>query len=197
MQNKILYMTALLAALLVIVMTSSPPGGTAALAAENPSNTNLAYSPLLEPANPGETHIVMQGTMWQPEVRKGFGTWRPFAWGVQAKRKATGYQDQWVHIGVPLMTYHEGIARKIKSVEFCAKSSNGAVTKPIWMDLYDNDVSIGQYAISWPADNAYHCFSKTFSPATWRSSLGVSVMLRFPNATDTITLYKAWVNVTD
>lgn len=65
------------------------------------------------------------------------------------------------------------------------------------MDLWDNDVGIGQYAISWPANNNLNYFGHTFNPPVWKSSLGVSVYLHFANSTDTITLYKAWVRVSD
>jgi hypothetical protein len=47
--------------------------------------------------------------------------------------------------------------------------------------------------IAWWADNDVHCWDHIFSPTEWHQELGISVQLKFANATDTITLLKAWV----
>lgn len=151
----------------------------------------------LAPSNPGSTDIALQGTMWQPERPKQFKNWFTRGWGTELKRKPTASADQWVHIGVPLLTYLEDRPQKVTYVEFCAASSNGAATKPTEMDLWDNDQLIGTYSITWPADNAYHCFGHNFGAGNWRSALGVTVLLHFANANDLIVLYKAWASIAD
>jgi hypothetical protein len=84
----------------------------------------------------------------------------------------------------------------IHYVEFCARSTNGAVTKPIRMDLWARPV--GRFSstnIAWPGDNVQHCLGKTLSPAEWHEDLGISLLLQFGNAKDKIILDKAWVRV--
>ena len=63
------------------------------------------------------------------------------------------------------------------------------------MDLWGDKQFIKTVPISWPADNDYHCFTHVLSPSIWKPTLGVSVLLRFANSTDRITLYKAWAQV--
>ncbi len=138
------------------------------------------------------TDVAVQGTAWVPELRVKFSAFSIRAWGAVAKAKAAG--DQWVHIPIAYPTYIKSTGEKIVYVEFCAKSSAGANTKPVKMDLWGNDGRFYTGAVSWPADNAYHCWGVSFNPGTWKQSLGISVLLHFANTTDTITLYKGWAS---
>jgi hypothetical protein len=136
------------------------------------------------------TDISVHGTMWTPELRSKFSLFRPYGWGTATKVKAAG--DQWVHIPIPYVTYLEDVAQKIRYVEFCAQSSAGSRTKPTALHLWAGSKRFYAGAISWPADNAYHCAGVSFSPGVWKEDLGVSVSLHYANAVDSITLYKAW-----
>ena len=141
----------------------------------------------------GNTDLVHQGTAWVAEKRAQFSIFKPYGWGTEAKVKAAS--DQWVHIAVPYISILDGTGLKLQYAEICGKSSNGAATKPTKIDLWVNALRIGSYAISWPADNAYHCAGVTFGTPTWRDSVGISVLLHFANTTDKITLNKAWVRL--
>lgn len=163
--------------------------------------STIQAAPLDQPAasiNPvapaGDYDFTNHGTAWVPENRASFLAFIPRGWGSATRVKAAG--SQWVHIPIPYPTLMAGSLMYIKYVEFCAKSSNGASTKPIQMDLWEaGGTKFYSGAVSWPADNAYHCVGHTFSPATWRQDLGISVLLSYANTTDVITLYKAWVRV--
>ena len=141
----------------------------------------------------GFSDFTIQGTAWTVERRGKFQRIKPWGWGTELKTKTT--TDEWVHIPVPMPTYVDATAVKISHVEFCARSSAGARTKPIRMDLWADDLRFKIQSISWPADNNSHCAYVNFSPATWKESLGISVYLRFANSADTITLGKAWVRL--
>lgn len=185
--------TLLALALVLMLSATSTPGASALNGAPRQS-----IDPQAAPANPGSTDMAMQGTMWQPQDRKSLSLFQPLGWGTAIRLKPKKPVDQWIQIGVPLITYLESTPQKVKYVEFCARSSNGASTKPVQMDLWDNDKSFGSFSIAWPADNDYHCFGHDFgAAAAWRSTLGISVKLHFANTTDIITLYKAWVRTTD
>jgi len=146
-------------------------------------------------ASEGYSDLVNYGTAWVPQYRNKFSAWRPMGWGIEAKVKAAGVGDQWVHIPIPLMSVEEGTFVKIAYVEFCAKSSNGAVTKPIRMHLRTDAGLFGDQAVVWAANNNRQCFGITLSPAVWRESLGVSVLVHFANTSDMMTFYKAWVHL--
>lgn len=142
-------------------------------------------------ATVGATHFVAHGTGWVPERRAKFSTWLYRGWGTEIKVKAaTVGQDQWVHIPIPITTYMDGTWLEISSVEFCARSSNGAQTKPVMVDLW-SDTRFKRQSITWAANNNKQCVSIPVGP-TWEESLGVSVLLDFGSSSDTITLYKAW-----
>lgn len=193
--KKLIWVAALALAAVLILSTQktlgAPMSGTIGGQTESAGQAD-------DPANPGTTDIAVQGTMWRAQEGKSFSQFMPLGWGTVARRKLNKPADQWVHIGLPLLTYLEDRPQKVRYVEFCARSTNGAVTKPTRMDLWDNDHSIGAYGISWPADNAYHCFGHDFGTgAVWRATLGVSVQLHFANSTDSITLFKAWAHITD
>lgn len=148
----------------------------------------------------GFVDSVSFGTAWRPELSGAFGArWKTYGWGVEARVKdarAPGYQ--WVHIPITLLSYNEGSQLRVASVQFCARSSAGAQTKPteihLWEETGGAPVRFHTQSISWPADNAYHCVTAD-PPDSWRQSLGISVRLYFANGTDTITLGKAWAHL--
>jgi hypothetical protein len=141
----------------------------------------------------GNTDLVHQGTAWVRELTGKFAVFRPYGWGTLTRVKAAG--DYWVHIPVPYASVIDGQALKFKYAEVCGYSSNGAATKPIKLDLWQNTIKIGSWAITWPADNNYHCAGVSFGTPEWKDSVGISVLLRYANTTDTITLAKAWIRL--
>ncbi len=149
----------------------------------------------VQPAAPaGDYDFTTHGTAWVPEVRSYFKVFNPKGWGMATQAQAAG--SYWVHIPVPFPTRIAGSLMNIKYVQFCAKSTNGASTKPVRMDLYEaNGNKFLSVAVSWWADNAYHCWGYTFGTPVFREDLGISLYLTYANATDAITLYKAWVRV--
>ena len=142
----------------------------------------------------GTTDLVSQGT-GGVSARKGmFSLFKYLGWGTVTRAKSfAAPTDEWVHIPVPMMTRLDGDWMYIKYVQFCAKSTDGANTKPIGLHLRSNNDLFGNYAITWPADNKYHCFGVSLN--TWKESLGVSVKLHYADAISKITLYKVWVQV--
>lgn len=154
-------------------------------------------------ASEGYSDLVAYGTSWVPEVRNHFAQWKPFGWGIQAKLKAAQAPTyEWVHIPIPYMSVAEGTAVKLDLVEFCAKSSNGAATKPTDIHLWEENVTTGGStrfytgAVTWAPNNNTQCWSVDINPNVWKQSLGISVRLYFANGNDTITLMKAWARVT-
>lgn len=146
---------------------------------------------LVAPA--GDYDFGTHGTAWVPEKSAGFALFKPFGWGIETRAKVAGYQ--WVHIPVPVATRIAGSRMLIKYVEFCAQSTNGAISKPVRWDMWDYNGSFYSAAIAWPATNNKYCFGHTFSAPFAFEGLGISVRLKFANPTDKITLYKAWVRV--
>lgn len=151
----------------------------------------------------GFVDTVSFSTAWVPELKGAFGNkWKTYGWGVEASVKparAPGYQ--WVHIPITYLTYNEGSPLYIDLVQFCARSSNGAATKPTEIHLWEaHSGAIGAtrfhtQAITWAANNNTQCITADLTPNVWKQSLGISVRLYFANATDTITLGKAWAHL--
>jgi hypothetical protein len=160
------------------------------------SSIQAAPEPTVQAAAPaGNYDFTTYGTAWLPEIRGQYGWIAPRGWGLQAKAKTTGYK--WMHMPMQYPTVIASSLMKVSYIEFCAQSSNGAVTKPVHIDYYsDNGNKWYNMAISWPADNNVHCIGYTLPAPTWYQNLGLSVQLYFPNTTDMITMYKAWVRVT-
>jgi hypothetical protein len=189
---RLIYSSILTVMALLLLLSNS---GAAGAAEPTYDAAQIAISPS-EPAAPAlnNTHLVMYGTAWVPE-RRGQIKFTYIGWGtIFQKKKAAG--GEWVHIPIPLATYVKGVSQKISSVEFCAKISS-ANSRPTEIDLWDvdNRFYIGTIT-GWPV-NKVHCHSVGFNPPVWRSSLGMSVHLSFANLTDTIVMYKAWVNLTE
>lgn len=155
-------------------------------------------------ASTGSTDVVAYGTAWVPELKGAFGArWKTYGWGVEARVKdarAPGYQ--WVHIPIPYIAREENSVVYLDYVEFCAKSSAGAQTKPTDLHLWEENATAAgatrfhTQTIAWPADNNTHCIGVNLNPNVYKQSLGISVRLYFANGTDTITLMKAWARVT-
>ena len=177
---------AVLAVLLVLLVSGSVPILAGASSAPDTR------------ASEGYSDLVGYGTSWVPQSRSKFSAWRPMGWGIEAKVKAAGVGDQWVHIPIPFMSVEEGTGMKVAYVEFCAQSSNGAATKPVRMHLRSEGGAVGIFgdqAVVWAANNNRQCFGINLSPPVWKESLGVSVLVHFANTSDMITLYKAWVHL--
>lgn len=205
MKRKYAFSIALAAAMLTLLaIVGSGTTGAArqsnqaasvfAVSMEQLREEQRTLSPLLAEPNVNNTHLVMSGTAWVPQRRAQLAI-SPMGWGtVLRKKKVAG--SEWVHIPLPTATYLKGVSQKISAVEFCAKITS-ANSRPMQMDLWDVDNRFYSGAITgWPV-NTIHCHSVGFNPPVWRSALSLSVNLQFANLTDQITLYKAWVNLSE
>lgn len=136
------------------------------------------------------TDFAIHGTAW---VKEGNTTskFKYMGWGTEVKAKAAG--NIWVHIPIPFNTYINGVPQKVQHIEFCAKSSHGAVTKPTDFHVRTSQARVKMVYLNWPVDNYYHCGWVNFNPPVWYEDIGLSVLLHFDNTTDQITLYKAWL----
>lgn len=155
----------------------------------NPSGA--ASENALAPA--GIYDFTTHGTAWVPQLRSKFSMFKPVGWGVEMKVKAAGWQ--WVHIPISYPSRMANDFVKIQYVEFCAQSSNGSATKPVAMDLWDYAGRFLTLSVFWAPNNDKQCVGYTFNPPVARQDLGISVKIKFANATDKITMYKAWVRV--
>ncbi len=136
--------------------------------------------------------IAVHGTAWVPQKASNFSLWQPLGWGTAARAKYA--TDLWVHIPLNYPTYINGVAQRLLYVEFCAASSNSAISKPKSMDVWSNITKISTQTITWTAgNNVKQCVGQIFSK--WYEDVGISVLLHYGNTTDTITLLKAWVHV--
>ena len=154
----------------------------------------VAPAAVQQVADAGDYDFTTYGTAWVPEMLGQFSWWHARGWGMQAKSKLVG--DRWVHIAIPYPSQIAGSSMKVKYIEYCAKSSNGAAgTGPTRVDYYSDAGLFHTSYGGWWSDNAYHCWGYTLPVATWYENLGISVRLHFSNTTDLITLYKAWVRV--
>ena len=142
-------------------------------------------------ASSGDTDMVAHGTAWVPERKWKFKMFKPYGWGTRTKVKV-GPSDVWVHIPIPYMSRIENDRTWVEYVEFCAHSTNGAATKPVKLDVWDNRVRVASVTVSWVSNNKVQCHGITLSPKVMAQSLGLSVLLHFANTTDRITLFKAW-----
>jgi hypothetical protein len=145
----------------------------------------------------GATDVVAHGTAWVPQLRNRFSRWWPLGWGTEVRSKAAFVgQDQWVHISIPFTARISDTALRVERVEFCAKSSNGAQTRPVRLDVWSEYYGqLYSAPVNWAPNNNVQCPVAVFSPPVSAESLGVSVWLHFANSTDVITLQKAWARV--
>lgn len=163
-------------------------------AADGPAAVAAGESPTARAA--GTITLAAQGTTWVAERRGKFALWRPVGWGTEARVKPGGVGDQWVHIQVPGAPFIDGYMTGVYSVQFCARSSNGAQTKPIKIDLWNGSTRFYSAPVNWWADNAEHCWEVKLNPAKWTVTVGISVLLHFANTTDQITLEWALASFT-
>jgi hypothetical protein len=150
----------------------------------------------------GRIDTVTYGTAWLPELKGAFGNrWKTYGWGVVARvRAARAPTDQWVHIPITLLSYAEGTGMKVDLVQFCMKSSNWAQVYPITVDLWE-PTSSGTGATrfytgtpAWANNNNMQCMTVDIAN-DWKEGLGLSVKIHFGNASDTMTLGKAWARL--
>jgi len=172
-------------ALLLVILVPSTQA-----APLNPSDA--AQVEVVAPA--GDYDFTQHGTAWLREKNSNFTVFKQYGWGTFTTAKLAG--SYWVHIPVPYPSVIAGSAMKIKYVEFCAQSSNGASTKPVTMDLWEYPGRFLTVNINWQANNDKQCFGYTFPSPAFHQDLGISVKLTYANTIDSITLYKAWVRVT-
>ena len=172
--------TVLLALALLLVL-----GAGSTLAAPNAS---------VKTADPGAHDFTNHGTAWVPEFRAQFTAFIPRGWGTQTKAKAVG--SYWVHMPMPYPSVLAASVMYIKYVEFCGKSNNYTKVYPVHWDLYEGSgTNFYSSNITWPSDNAYHCYGVSFTPGVWQQDLGISLLMTYQDTTTYFTLYKAWVRV--
>ncbi len=136
------------------------------------------------------------GTMWQPQFRGHF-KWAVKGWGTDTQAgDSYGNTYQWVHIGITYPYKIGGTTYKVSEVVFCANSNNPSQSKPTKVDLWGyyhpNNVRFHTENITWPNDTSIVCHSMVFSPAQQYADLGVSVLIKYANTTDVVTLDMAW-----
>ena len=135
---------------------------------------------------------TIHGTMWQPQF------WSHVNRGVYGNGTVMSHKDaaggyEWAHISVPFPTYINGVAENIAFVQFCAEADHPSRTKPTKLQIWA-DTLIYNGTISWPNSTARQCVGVTFAPI-WKESLGLSVLIKYYNGTDKVTLDKAWVRI--
>ena len=143
----------------------------------------------------GLSDFATQGTAWVSERPRRFKLWKVRGWGTQTVHYGSSAPaDEWVHLPLSTATYIDGTQLYVKHVEFCAQSTNGAVTKPTRLHVRANGALVGDIPVSW-SDNDFHCAYIVFTPALWMESVGISVKLHYANGNDQITLFKGWVRM--
>lgn len=142
----------------------------------------------------GQSHVAVQGTNWVAERPGRFLRWRPYAWGVMTRAKAAG--QQWVHIAVPTTTVIDDTALSVFHVEFCATTTQPTKSAPVAVHLWADNNVIHTENISWPNTTSKHCHQIDFAPATWFESVGISVLVKYANDRNKVTLNRAWIALT-
>jgi hypothetical protein len=182
-----LWVPVLVALLVLVLVTGSSPLVAGA------GNSAPAPGEDLTARITGASFMTAHGTAWVPELRGRFAKWRPVGWGMQAKVRAAGVGDQWVHIPMPMAPWLDDTTTWVFYVTFCAQSSNGARTKPIQIDVWSGSTRIYTSPVNWEATNARRCANFEIS-RTLVTSVGISVLLHFATTTDEITLEEASVS---
>jgi hypothetical protein len=136
--------------------------------------------------------IAVQGSGWIAEQRTYFAAFVPKAWGVDTRAKNA--VDTWVHLAIPIPSFLSDVAQKITYVEFCARARNPLVSRPIRMDLWANGSRFSTTNITWPNLDTVQCYGVSMT-AVWKEALGISVLVRYANAVDIVTMYKGWASV--
>ena len=183
MTTKSLTVPVLVGLLVLILVTGSSP---LVAGADDPLTAAAGDSPTARYL--GTLTLGSHGSAWVPQVRGKFALWRPYGWGTATRVTLAGVGDQWVHIQVPAASFFDESLTTLWSAQFCARSSNGARTKPIQIDIWNGTSRIYSAPIAWNGDNLDHCWEVGFTPPLWAETVGISVLLRFANSTDQITL---------
>lgn len=153
-----------------------------------------AIAPSVAPQSPNAgggsyTDFVVHGTAWQAEAPANFTVFKDFGWGTLTRAKAASTQS--VHMPLAYTPTANLTIEMASGIQFCARSSNGAATKPVKMTAWFRDAVLWSTAIAWPADNLMHCINHNFAMPASYQDLGLSLALKFANSTDTIRLYEA------
>jgi hypothetical protein len=166
------------------------------LAADSPDDVIAAETDSAR-AITGATDVVAHGSAWVPQLRNRFSRWWQLGWGTEVRSKAVAVgQDQWVHISIPFTARISDTRLRVERVEFCAKSSNGAQTRPVRVDVWSEYYGqLASQTVNWAPNSNVQCPVVVFNPPADAESLGVSVLLHFANNSDVITLQKAWARV--
>lgn len=179
--------------LIALLSLALVAGGTILATADEPAVSVAVDGPEAR-LTTGDTDHVAHGTAWVAQREWKFQKIIHYGWGTWFKKRLPG--NEWIHVSIPWTSYLDGSWVDVKFVQFCAQSTNGTVTKPIRVDIWENDNQIASQPIAWPADNLYHCVDVNFTPSYWAESIGVSVLVHFENKADKITFYKAWATAT-
>ncbi len=142
----------------------------------------------------GWSHMAVQGTAWVAEKPNKFRRWRTYAWGVETRAEKKSHQ--WVHIAVPTPTYIDTTRMHVYFVQFCAKAHNPTQSAPTMVHIWANNKRLVEQPITWPNKTEQHCVDVTLSPTEWMESVGISVLVKYANRKDKVTLQKAWIGVT-
>jgi hypothetical protein len=141
----------------------------------------------------GTSHMAIQGTAWVAERPGKFRNWKHWGWGTATRAKEA--TQEWVHIAVPTPTRIDGDYMWVRRVEFCAIAAKPLKSAPVQVDIWANNVRKIQVPIVWPDTDTQHCVPIVFDPAVWMESVGVSVLVKYANRFNKVTLTKAWVDV--
>jgi len=133
------------------------------------------------------TGIGMYSTNWFAEADKYFKAVKRYPSGTKFKAVAPG--DFWVDLTIPVPYTIEGAVKEVDYVEFCARSSNGAKTKPKYVEVWSEEAKIANKPFIWNPNNNQQCIGVAISPAQRVFNLAVAVELKFKNTTD-----KIWMN---
>jgi len=164
-----------------------------------PTEISVAHSPdegvppeLLNP-DLGFVDTAFNGLFWMPEKEGKFSKIKHRASYGGTRLRVNTPGDYWVDLPLSFDTYIDGIARKISFVEFCGQTTNYNKVFPIYWLFWDEAYNFDGVNIIWASNNNVNCSSRTFSPAVWKQSLAISVLVRFKNTSDYFTFRKAWL----
>ena len=135
------------------------------------------------------TDFVIHGTAWEAQSPANFSFFNRFGYGTLTRAKAAS--TQLVHIPLAYTPTANLTAEFASGIQFCARSTNGAATKPVKMMAWFRDTLLWSTAIAWPADSLTHCINHNFAVIASYQDLGLSLALKFANSTDTIRLFEA------
>lgn len=207
--RRIVLTTVFLAAAVLLLFSASEPLSASNAPPVSPTVELSAFPPMDEPPppsagpevvhNPGLGEVEMMGTMWQPQNRKQFREWYVLGWGSAVRLKpAKAPSDEWIHISPATVTRANNVWQKVSSVTFCAATSNPTVSKPLAIHLWaENNYRFYMGNVTWSNITTRQCKTVTFSPVVTKFGVNISLLVRFANGTDQVTLQEVWVDYTD